>query len=59
MSNTTNPFAVGKKGYTLAHQPKSFDWREKGASSHPWNSAPKEVVESVCVLLDQIITLTK
>lgn len=34
--NADNPFAVpvtikGKTGYILAHQPKSFDWRERQA----------------------------
>ena len=39
--NSTNPFAVcmkgknGKIGYILAHQPKSFDWRERGGKQSP------------------------
>ena len=43
--NADNPFAVavgrasGSKGdktsYVLCHQPKSFDWRLRGAKPHP------------------------
>ena len=41
-SNETNPFAikyVGPKseaGSVLSHQPKSFDWRVRGARPHHW-----------------------
>ena len=41
-SNETNPFAIkfigpkGRVSYVLAHQPKSFDWRVRGARPHPW-----------------------
>lgn len=61
--NSTNPFAIkfeGKRGmvsYVLAHQPKSFDWHKRGAKLHPWKHAPKEVFESACELLNQIIVL--
>jgi mRNA interferase MazF len=40
-SNETNPFAgryVGPKnevGYVLTHQPKSFDWCQRGACPYP------------------------
>ena len=36
-----NPFAIpvngekGEVGYVLVHQPKSFDWRTRGARPHP------------------------
>ncbi len=61
--NSTNPFAVkfqGQRGvvsYVLAHQPKSFDWRERSARSHPWKRAPQEVFATACDLLNQIILL--
>ena len=42
--NATNPFALaigaapgrkaGKTSYVLCHQPKSFDWRARGAKPH-------------------------
>jgi mRNA interferase MazF len=63
--NETNPFAVkfqgpkGKISYVLAHQPKSFDWRQRGAKKHPWKTAPQEVLASACELLDQIIRLNE
>ncbi len=62
--NDTNPFAVkfkGKRGtisYILAHQPKSFDWRQRSAKQHPWKHAPVEVLNTACELLNQIIQLT-
>lgn len=62
--NRTNPFAIPFQGkrdtesYVLTHQPKSFDWRERGAKIHPWKHAPAEVLAEACELLNQIITLT-
>ena len=62
-SNDTNPFAIKFAGprsvvsYILGHQPKSFDWRVRGAKPHPWKQAPPLVFESVCETLNQIIAL--
>jgi mRNA interferase MazF len=62
-SNESNPFAVsfgGPKGvlsYILCHQPKSFDWRARGAKLHPWKQAPQEVFSAACGLLNQIVAL--
>jgi len=62
--NNTNPFAIqftGKRGivsYILAHQPKSFDWRQRGAKIHPWKKVPTDVLTEACELLNQIITLS-
>jgi mRNA interferase MazF len=61
--NSTNPFAIqfhGKRGavsYVLTHQPKSFDWRQRGAKIHPWKHAPIEVLTAACDSLNQIIML--
>ncbi len=61
--NDTNPFAVkfaGPKGvtsYVLAHQPKSFDWRARGAKAHPWKRVPDDVFTAACELLNQIIAI--
>jgi len=61
--NDTNPFAIrfdgpkGKTSYILAHQPKSFDWRARQASAHPWKKAPPDVFAAACETLDQIISL--
>lgn len=63
--NHTNPFAVKFKGpkgvmsYVLTHQPKSFDWRQRNAKTHPWKHVPKEVLASACDLLNQIIMLAE
>jgi mRNA interferase MazF len=62
--NSTNPFAIsfhGKRGvvsYILTHQPKSFDWRQRGAKMHPWKHVPMDVLAEACELLNQIIKLT-
>lgn len=61
--NRSNPFAITFQGkhdvvsFVLAHQPKSFDWRQRGAKLHPWKSAPEEVLTAACELLNQIILL--
>lgn len=59
----TNPFAIrssGAKnivGYVLAHQPKSFDWRLRGAKAHPWKQVTPAVFEAACESLNQIIEI--
>lgn len=61
--NETNPFAVkvtGPKGETvfiLAHQPKSFDWRARGAKPHPWRRIEQPLFDLACETLNQIIVL--
>lgn len=62
-SNDTNPFAVklsGPKGvvsYILCHQPKSFDWRARGAKPHPWKQVPEAGFRAACLRLNQVIAL--
>lgn len=64
-SNETNPFAVkfvgknGKTSYVLAHQPKSFDWRLRGAKPHPWKMVSEEVLASSGDVLNQIISISE
>ncbi|WP_018508421.1 type II toxin-antitoxin system PemK/MazF family toxin [Thiobacillus thioparus] len=66
--NADNPFAVaaglakgrgkaGKTSYVLCHQPKSFDWRQRGAKTHPLGTLPDAVFADVCERLNQIIRL--
>lgn len=63
--NETNPFAIkfqdrhGKISYILAHQPKSFDWRQRGAKLHPWKCVSKEILAVACERLDQIVMLSE
>ncbi|MFM2449277.1 MAG: hypothetical protein RIS44_1727 [Pseudomonadota bacterium] len=62
-SNETNPFAVkfvggkGEVGYVLAHQPKSFDWRLRGARPHPWKQVSPSVFAASCEELNGIIAI--
>lgn len=65
--NADNPFAVAagqtkgrkpeKTSYILCHQPKSFDWRLRGAKAHPLWLVPNNVFEEACARLNQIICL--
>jgi mRNA interferase MazF len=61
--NEGNPFAVkfvGKKlvtSYILTHQPKSFDWKKRGAKSHPMKTVPEDIFMAACEALNQIIEL--
>jgi mRNA interferase MazF len=61
--NESNPFAVkleGAKGvvsYILGHQPKSFDWRARGAKPHPWKQVPEASLAAACETLNQIIDI--
>ena len=61
--NETNPFAIklvgrGKRvSYILAHQPKSFDWRARGAKPHAWEQIPGDVFERACEILNQIVAI--
>jgi mRNA interferase MazF len=65
--NIDNPFAVavgkasGRKlekiSYVLCHQPKSFDWRMRGAKPHPLGILNDALFIQVCERLNQIIQL--
>jgi mRNA interferase MazF len=61
--NDTNPFAVKFQGpkaavsYILSHQPKSFDWRARGARPHPWKRVPEGCFAMACEALNQIIEI--
>lgn len=65
--NADNPFAVAvgqskagkavKDSYVLCHQPKSFDWRLRGAKPHQWGRLSDALFEQVCKRLNQIIQL--
>ena len=61
--NESNPFAVrftsakGEVCYVLAHQPKSFPWRERSARPHAWKQVPPAVFESACEELNGIISI--
>jgi mRNA interferase MazF len=56
----SNPFAVrvtGPKdelGYVVTNQPKSFDWRVRAATPHPWGSGHTSVLGQALEKLDTI-----
>jgi mRNA interferase MazF len=62
--NADNPFAVavgsakgkaGKTSFVLCHQPKSFDWRLRGAKPHPLGVLSNTLFAQTCERLNQII----
>tara|TARA_R110000822_G_scaffold97549_6_gene221324 strand:+ start:23324 stop:23710 length:387 start_codon:yes stop_codon:yes gene_type:complete len=65
--NADNPFAVavglaggrkaGSTSYALCHQPKSFDWRQRGAKKHPMKQVPDTAFAEILGVLNQIIEL--
>ena len=67
--NADNPFAVavriasgrkaGKPSYVLCHQPKSFDWRARGASLHRMKRIANGPFAQACEALDQILMLSR
>lgn len=67
--NADNPFAVavgaasgrraGKTSYVLCHQPKSFDWRARGAAPHPMKRIADAPFVQACDVLDQILALSR
>lgn len=65
--NANNPFAIacgparvgksGKVSYVLCHQPKSFDWRARGAKPHALGRLDDALFALACGVLNQIIAL--
>jgi len=65
--NADNPFAVAvgqtktnkavKTSYVLCHQPKSFDWRLRGAKPHNLERLSDLLFLQICHCLNQIIQL--
>ena len=61
--NATNPFAVdnsksaSESSYIICNQPKSFDWRQRGASAHPWGKVRESIFRHACAELNDIVQL--
>ena len=58
-SHADNPFAIKIKGpkgtaYILGNQPKSFDWRARGAKKHVWGGGHIEQLDEALDILAQI-----
>lgn len=62
--NATNPFAVDNSrsasdpSYIICNQPKSMDWRLRGAKPHPWGKVREAVFKSACTELNDLLALT-
>ena len=60
--NATNPFAVdnttkGEASYIICNQPKSMDWRLRGAKSHAWGKVRDAVFKQACSELNDLVLL--
>jgi mRNA interferase MazF len=61
--NASNPFAVdnskgaGEASFIICNQPKSLDWRIRGARPHPWGKVREPVFKLACEELNDIIAL--
>ncbi len=62
-SNATNPFAVDNSktatqpSYIICNQPKSLDWRMRGAKPHPSGRVRESVFQLACAELNDIVQL--
>lgn len=63
VSNEGNPFALDisrgpdQRSFILCHQPKSFDWRHRHATPHPWRKVSTAQLAEACEGLNDIISL--
>ena len=60
--NATNPFAVdnsAKDGVSdiICNQPKSMDWRLRGAKSHTWGKVREVIFKRACGELNDLVQL--
>lgn len=60
--NSTNPFAVdnsrkGEASYIICNQPKSMDWRLRGARSHAWGKVREAIFKQACSELNDLVLL--
>ena len=61
--NATNPFAIdnsrtaGEQSYIICNQPKSMDWRLRGAQPHSWGKVREPIFRQACVELNELIQL--
>ena len=60
--NATNPFAVdnsskGETSYIICNQPKSMDWRLRGAKPHGWGRVREVIFKQACSELNDLVLL--
>jgi mRNA interferase MazF len=62
-SNANNPFAVdnskglSERSFIICNQPKSLDWRLRGARPHPWERVSISTLKLVCQEVNDIMQL--
>ena len=58
-----NPFAIavpgakGQAGCLLAHQPNSFDWRQRNARPHPWGTGHDKLLTAALKRFDAVFSI--
>lgn len=61
--NATNPFAVDNSrsskqpSFIICNQPRSMDWRQRGAKPHAWKKVEADVFKAACAELESLIEL--
>ena len=60
--NASNPFAVdnsskGDASYIICNQPKSMDWRLRGAKPHAWGKVREAIFKQACGELNDLVLL--
>ena len=60
--NATNPFAVNngikaEVSYIICNQPKSMDWRLRGAKPHAWGKVREAIFKQACGELNDLVLL--
>jgi mRNA interferase MazF len=61
--NATNPFAVdnsrsaSEPSYIVCNQPKSMDWKQRGAKPHLWGKVREAVFRQACGELNDLVQL--
>ena len=61
--NATNPFAVdnsksaSQTSYIICNQPKSMDWRLRGAKPHAWGKVREGIFKQACAELNELVHL--
>ena len=60
--NATDPFAVdniskNEASYIICNQPKSMDWRLRGAKPHVWGKVREAVFKQACGELNDLVEL--
>lgn len=62
-SNLTNPFAIdnskglNERSFIICNQPKSLDWRQRGARPHPWERVSTSTLKLACQEVNDIMQL--